>query len=243
MIHFPLAFDVTVHNRILNSSLDGRGYSKDAIKLLHKTQREADDNYAGGRGTSYYWIHYIEHIFGMDPTSCARIKGVLGKKRGEVCSMDEAYQAAERIIFKRMKGLIDKKEGDKLDNETKGKILFLLGLLAHSTQDKKHSEGWRGDINVLEHYLPPKFFPGKNQQETDTNPPSDMEGRAMDRTKALFDRYEKFLMGVYGNGEGRDVIRQVQSFKLPPNKKIKDYFDSSLVPQFFLDQSHIDILF
>lgn len=225
-----VAFSPEVHCRILNDALPPLGFSGDAAAMTCYVQEPADNRFSGFKTDGRLWMHYMQQMFGMDRESCRSIKRILGKPAGRpACTLDEGFEAGKRIVFRGIAWLIRRDGKEMLETETVGKVLFLIGVLAHAVQDRKHLEGNPDGINSLEHFLPPGWV----HVCTDLHPPPAMERDARERTTRLVSDFRKFLEAAFGQSRGRDFFRQISSFRLPPGKKLEDYYpDDAFIHRF-----------
>lgn len=217
-----VAFAPSVHRRQIRETLPRRGYGRYAVQMTSSVQCPADSRFSGFKENARLWMHYMRQPFGMDPAACRRIKRILGEPETPArCSLDEAYNAGERLVFQRMALLVRAdSSGEGLASQTIARILFLLGVLIHAVQDRKHLEGNPHGINSWEHFLPPRWV----HAWTDSFPPDEMEAGARGRTLALLDRFERFLVEEFGEGRGGQLLSEIQGFRLGENERIEDYY-------------------
>jgi hypothetical protein len=169
----------------------------------------------------------------MHPQSCAQIRKVLGKPAGQKkCTLDEGYEVGEKVVFHQIARLI--REEPSLDMKM-GKSLFLLSVLGHAVQDRKHMEGFPNGVNALEHYIGPGAINSKTDKypdkEKDENG-KDQETRAVDRTTALLERFDAYLKEEFGEARAMMITAHLKAFKSSPEKTYKDYFAPELLPRY-----------
>jgi len=187
-------------------------------------------------------MHYIHQMFSMEVASCEEVKRLnskhfvkMGSPNKSTCSLEEAYFAGERKVFEIIETLIrHSKHPKKLSAKTLGRILFLLACLCHAVQDRKHLAGNPEGINSLEHFLPPAW----THVVTDIDPPRKMEDRARLQTEALIYRLRAFLWQQFEGRPGKHLFNQIQNFKLPPGKELKDFYPSKKFIEKALPQFH-----
>lgn len=224
-----LAFSPEVHCQLLGESLPESGFSDDAVKMTCYVQEPADNRFSGFKTDGRLWMHYMRQMFGMERDTCLWIKRTLNRPESPAdCNPEEAYLAGEKFTFEGIAYLIRTSSPPELDDQTAGKILFLIGCLAHAVQDKKHLDGNPQGINSLEHFVPP----GWSHVCTDLDPPPKMRREAIKRTKELADHLDQFLKQRFGPARGAELMAQIKKFDLK-GRRVEDYYpDEDFIRRF-----------
>lgn len=227
-----VAFLPGVHQDHTRRANDGREppqdrYSEDAITLINWVQGPADSRGdAGFKDNSRLWMHYIRPMFGYDPVACRRIREVVGRSdRAGACTVEEAYEAGERLTFQFIVRMIRAApDPSHLDQATLARILFLVGALVHAVQDKKHLEGSSEGINSHDHTI---LF----HWVTDICPSRGMSERSVQRTVEFLGHFEEFLDGELGPEMGRSVVGQFRGFDLQENESVEGFYSDAFMDE------------
>jgi hypothetical protein len=230
----PIAFFHTFHDqeieqgyRAAHTSIDQFTLDPDALALLKDVQRDADNDFTGGKNRfKNYGRYYLHNIFPKYPAYdlLEQEKVLADAKDNEhhyPTVLDAFLALSQQRSFEEIVHLLIIRAG-ALSNDDVGQILYVLGTLIHATQDFKHREGngkhtgVNQPISSLEHILKVR------QLITDRFPSKAMQARSLCRTEAFYRDFDAYLQ-VNCSQYREALYAAFATFTADPAKKAEQY--------------------
>ena len=177
----------------------------------------------GDKSDGRLYLHYIHPVFGYSMGARRWVSRKLGiQKKRPYAQLDDFVRLSEHRAFRSIAHGVKVTDG-KIKNKMTGQILYVLGTLVHTHQDRKHMEGnwtdYRGDgISSPEH-----FTTEIHQLFSDMDPPKDMESRALLRTAAFLARFKKDLRRRVGKVRADRALKRLRDFSMARGRQAQHY--------------------